>query len=655
MEYYAFVHLGLNTYTGKEWGYGNEDPTQFNPTELNADAIVKLFKKAGMKGMILTAKHHDGFCLWPTKTTTHNITKAPWKNGKGDLVAEFANACKANGIKFGTYISPWDRNHKDYAKPGYLKDYYEQIRELLSGKYGDIFEIWFDGANGGDGYYGGAQESRTIPDGYYNFPKIVQDIRKLQPNCIIWGAGHVGDARWGGSEKGFVNYPHWATQDTEKGSNGGTGVQHGNRWVPAEGDTSIRSGWFWHPQNNNTVKTPETLLNVWLESVGRGANLILNVPPDQQGNIYPDDAQALLQFKDLREQLLSRDLAKGAKAKASNVRGDDKQFAPANMFDGNLDSYWTTNDGQNTPSVEIVLPKPVSFDYVGLREQTRLGQRVDAFTVEAFVDGNWQQIIDGKTIGNRVILPTANKVTTDKLRLTITESPAVPCITEFSLYARPVTLPQPTIKSEAGKITISADSDLAIHYTTDGTAPTSDSPLYKKPIELPSGGTIKACVVDGEGNFGPIASQPVGISKANWKIVKATAGAHPEYAIDDNPDTIWATGSDKGEKHPPQSITVDMGKAYRVRGFSYLPRQDGTTDGMTDRYKFEVSPDGNKWAKVAEGEFSNLRANPIELIISTKDLGKGRKVRFFRFTGTRALDKNYVSAAEISVFSKPVE
>ena len=191
MEFYGFIHFGLNTFTGREWGYGDENPKIFNPTDFNASDIVSTFKKGGMKGMIYTAKHHDGFCAWPTKSTDHNITKSPWKNGKGDVVKEFALACKKHGIKFGTYLSPWDRNNADYGKEGYLDVYYKQIRELLT-NYGPVFEIWFDGANGGDGYYGGAKEKRNIGDAekYYNFEKIVEMIRKIQPNCIIWGAGH---------------------------------------------------------------------------------------------------------------------------------------------------------------------------------------------------------------------------------------------------------------------------------------------------------------------------------------------------------------------------------------------------------------------------------------------------------------------------------
>ena len=359
MEFYGFIHFGLNTFTGREWGYGDENPKIFNPTDFNASDIVSTFKKGGMKGMIYTAKHHDGFCAWPTKSTDHNITKSPWKNGKGDVVKEFALACKKHGIKFGTYLSPWDRNNADYGKEGYLDVYYKQIRELLT-NYGPVFEIWFDGANGGDGYYGGAKEKRNIGDAekYYNFEKIVEMIRKIQPNCIIWGAGHYGDARWGGSEKGHVNYPHWSTVGLN-GGGGGTGKRGGERWVPAEGDTTINhSGWFWHQGQASRVKSPEELMQVWFDSVGRGANLILNVAADKTGKLDPADVKSLMEFKELRDKLYARDYALGATVTASQTRGNDKKFAPSNMTDGNMETYWAVEDDNLTPTAFITLPKP---------------------------------------------------------------------------------------------------------------------------------------------------------------------------------------------------------------------------------------------------------------------------------------------------------
>lgn len=644
MEYYAFVHFGLNTWTDREWGYGDEDEKLFNPDHLDARAIVHQFKLAGMKGMILTAKHHDGFCLWPTKTTQHNISKSPWKGGKGDLILDFATACKAEELKLGIYVSPWDRNNAGYGGDAYVKDFHEQIREVLT-NYGPIFEIWFDGANGGDGYYSGAKEKRTIPEGYYRFPEAVEMIRKLQPNCVVWSAG---DARWGGSEQGHVGYPQWHTMDSKRSGNIAHGVPHGDKWMPAEGDTSIRPGWFWHEREDSSVKSPEKLFQVWLDSVGRGANLILNVPPDRSGRIREPDIASLTGFRELRDSLLATNLAAGASA-GGPARGGDARFSPAMMTDNDIESYWTTDDGETTPAAEIRLKKSATFDVIRLREEIRLGQRVDSFEIDAWSSGVWKKIHDGKTIGNQVMVKISPAVTTDRLRLRITGSAAVPCISEFSLYRMPILLAAPTLARGAdGKVVISAKGDGKIVFTTDGSEPNLASTEYLRPIDLPNGGNIKARVTDGT-RLGTIGSQLFGVSKTNWKIVAATYGAAAN-AIDDDARTFWHTHPVEGERNPPQGFDVDMGREIKVIAFTYLPRQDGTAHGMTDRYRFELSRDGKRWRIFAEGEFSNIRANPIEQVVPLKT---PVSARFLRFTGLHAVEKNHVSAAEVGVIATP--
>ena len=591
MEWYAFVHFGLNTYTNREWGYGDESPQLFNPSDFDADAIVRTFKEAGMNGMIYTAKHHDGFCTWPTRSTSHNITQSPWKNGKGDVVKEFAEACKQYDLPFGTYLSPWDRNCAEYGRAGYLKVYYKQIEELLT-KYGPIFEIWFDGAMGGDGYYGGARQARNIgnADNYYNYARVVKQIRRLQPDCIIWGAAGRGDATWAGSEKGFArHYPLWNTRD--------------NKWICLEADTPINHrGWFWHPGQGGHVKTPEHLMEVYLSSVGRGANLILNLAPNREGRLDPADVASLQAFGKMRRDLLARDYAQGASGKASSVYG--KKYGASRLTDGNIESYWCPKEDDKQPSVEISLEAPATFDVVRLREQIRLGQRVEAFRVEAWVDGAWQTIIEpgqpgekedrfdgirggkGHTIGNQVLRWLAAPVTTDKVRLTITRSKAVPCISELSLLSMPgVTQPEPVAASEEG-------------------------------VEK--------------------ALNPVGWSFRGFAADKAP------LAFDGKADTLWEID------RCPSHFVVDMKKEYDISSFAYLPRQDGRTQGMTSRYRVEVSRDGHNWQRVAEGEFGNLRANPIEQHISFDP----QKARYLRFFFTAALDGTGSSVAELKIYGK---
>ena len=559
-----------------------------------------------MTGMIYTAKHHDGWCAWPTKTTEHSIKKSPWKNGKGDVVKEFSEACKKYGIKFGTYLSPWDRNHPEYGRPGYIKAYYGQIEELLT-NYGDVFEIWFDGANGGDGYYGGARERRNTPGGadkYYDFEQIVKNIRKMQPECIIWGASHYGDARWGGSERGHVGYPHWHTigsssnagpahppscRDRCQHAQAAHGVRGGDRWVPAEGDTPINhSGWFWH--KGGRPKSPETLMQVWFDCVGRGANLILNLAPDKTGRLDPADVKALMGFKKLRDALYKKDFALGGDAKG---RSRGKAFSADKLTDGDLDTFWATKDGQTTAAAVVELPSKATFDVVRVREEIRLGQRVDAWALDAEVDGDggkkeWKEVVSGMTIGVQTMLVLPEPVTTKRVRLRITEAAASPCIAELSLF------------------------------------------------KLPEGLNLKKATNE------PLFTQ--GVPKTKWKIVAEPKGTNAKAAIDGNADTFWHTHP-RQELRPPQSFTVDMGETLKLRAFTYLPRQDGTNNGMTDRYKFEISTNGKKWEKVAEGEFGNLRANPIEQTVAFPP----QNARYFRFTGTHALEKNHVSAAEIGV------
>lgn len=289
LGFYGFVHFGINTFTDREWGLGDECPARFHPTAFDADQIARTFKAAGMKGLILTAKHHDGFCLWPSKHTTHSVATSPWRGGKGDVVKEMAEACRRQGLKFGVYLSPWDRHHPDYGRPEYLTYYRAQLTELLT-QYGPIFEVWFDGANGGDGCYGGKLEKRTIdPATYYDWPTTWGLVRRLQPHAVIFS--DVGpDLRWVGNEKGIAGDPCWGTYSPRSAdgrppmpgfvldAEGTTGHRNGAHWMPAEADVSIRPGWFYHAKEDAQVRTPANLRQLYLQTVGRGATLNLNVP-----------------------------------------------------------------------------------------------------------------------------------------------------------------------------------------------------------------------------------------------------------------------------------------------------------------------------------------------------------------------------------------
>lgn len=443
MEFYGFVHFTVNTFTDKEWGYGDEDEKVFNPTAFNADQIAQTARDAGMKGLILTCKHHDGFCLWPSKYTEHSVKNSAWKGGKGDVVKELSEACVGHGLKFGVYLSPWDRNHKDYGKPQYIAYYRNQLRELL-GNYGDVFVVWFDGANGGDGFYGGARETRHIDNTtYYDWKKTWQIVRELMPNAVMFSDAGP-DIRWVGNEEGIAGDPCWATLDMSKPRRvpGGTseglnsGERPGTAWLPAECDVSIRPGWFYHANEDAKVKSPEELLDIYYRSVGRGACLNLNIPPDRRGIINENDVLSLREFRRILDATFSTDLARSAHVSASNVRGGAAQFSAQHLIDADPTAYWATDDGVNTPSVVLDFDNPITFNVVSLREFLTLGQRVEAFALDRWENGEFHEFAHGTSIGNRRLW-RGSAVTTQKVRLRITKSPVCPAISEFGLFREP--------------------------------------------------------------------------------------------------------------------------------------------------------------------------------------------------------------------------
>lgn len=445
METCAFLHFTVNTFTDKEWGYGDEDPSVFNPTDFDADAIVLALKEGGIKGVILTCKHHDGFCLWPTQATEHCVRNSSWMGGKGDVVRDISQAAQRHGLKFGVYLSPWDRNNSNYGKPGYLPIYRQQLTELLT-NYGPIFEVWFDGANGGDGFYGGAREKRTIDKStYYDWPNTWAIVRRLQPQAVMESDAGP-DIRWVGNENGYAAETSWATFDPIA-AKGGPGVpgdvrfhdspggtRNSSRWLPAECDVSIRPGWFWHEKENDRVKTPQQLVDLYFKSVGRGAGLLLNIPPDRRGRLGDQDVASLKTFRQSLQQTFSRNLAEGARLKASNIRGNSRAYRAQNLLDGDPNTYWATDDAVSTPELIVDLKSPQTFDVIRLGEAIQLGQRVDAFNVDIWKDGGWIPIAQGTSIGSCRLIRLPEPAQASRLRLSITASPVCIALAEFGVY-----------------------------------------------------------------------------------------------------------------------------------------------------------------------------------------------------------------------------
>ena len=405
MEMYAFIHYSLNTYTDEEWGFGNEDLKLFNPSNLDCRQWARVCKQAGMRGIIFTAKHHCGFCMWPSAYTEYSVKNTPWKNGKGDVVRELADACRKEGLEFAVYLSPWDRNHPEYGRPEYVTYFRSQLRELLT-NYGEIFEVWFDGANGGDGWYGGANETRKIDrTTYYQWPETYKMIRQLQPKCLIWNDGSDrGDLRWVGTEAGNVGETNWSLLNKDGEVTWPMlhyGLENGDSWVPGETNTSIRPGWFYHETENEHVKSLSKLMDTYYKSVGRNSTLLLNFPIAPNGRIHPNDSLRGIAFKKMIDEVFKTNLCKKAKISTQG----------------------------NTTLIEF--KKPTSFNRFLVEEDIRYGQRVKKFSLEAFVDGQWLPLKDAlvengdglTTIGHRRIICFPN-VKATKLRFTITETKA---------------------------------------------------------------------------------------------------------------------------------------------------------------------------------------------------------------------------------------
>ncbi|QNA43764.1 alpha-L-fucosidase [Lacibacter sediminis] len=591
MEMYALIHFTPTTYENKEWGFGDANPLIFNPTKFDANQIAAAIKAGGFKGFTVVAKHHDGFCLWPTKTTAYNISKSPFRNGKGDMVKEFADAARKNGLQLGIYCSPWDRNNTNYGSPEYVTNvYYPQLKELYS-RYGKLFTVFYDGANGGDGYYGGTREKRKIDAvTYYNFDKIWEMVRSMQPTANIFS--DVGpDVRWVGNERGMAAETSWATLTPTPPDNSSlpaapgfadskiltTGTRNGKYWIPAECDVPMRPGWFYHPEDEEKVKTAKQLLDIYYTSVGRGGVMDLGVSPTTDGLLSNGDVKKLNEFGALLKQTFAVNLAKGAIVKASNTRAGSTKFSAQLLTDNDRYSYWATDDSVTTPDVVITLSKTTRFNVIRLRENIKLGQRIEEVAIDMWEQNKWVQIATATSVGANRLIRLPQYVRAQKLRLRIEKSPVCIALSDFGLFAEPESLLQAT------------------NTTT------------KKEI-----------------------------SKTAWKVAEGF-----EQAIDNNPASIYTSAEGM-----PQSIIIDMFTDQSFSSFIYQPRTDGKKEGIADQYSFYISKDGKLWELAVAGEFSNIVNNPIEQSVP---VGKTLKARFIKFEAKRVVEGNRLTIAEVGV------
>jgi alpha-L-fucosidase len=655
LEYYAFVHFNMNTFTNMEWGFGNESPELFNPTELDCRQWARVCKEAGMKGIIITAKHHDGFCLWPSAYTEHSVKNSPWKNGKGDVVRELADACKEYGLKFGVYLSPWDRNHADYGKPEYLDYFRNQLSELLT-NYGEVFEVWFDGANGGNGWYGGANETRKIDNKtYYDWENTYKIVRELQPNaCMFSDAGP--DIRWVGNEEGWARETNWCLLNKDSVAPGvvsnlewlRAGQENGTHWLPAEVDVSIRPGWYYHTSEDQKVKTLPKLLDIYYNSVGRNASLLINFPVDTRGLIHEKDAEQILKLAETIKSDFAVNLVEGKKVTSTNTRGNSKKYQAENVADNIPDDYWATDDSVIVSSITVDFVEPTEFNRFLVQEDIRLGQRVKEFTLEALVENEWKQIAAQTTIGRKRILRFPN-VIASQIRLNIIDSKAGPVISNIGVYKAPKVIVDPVIqRNKIGEVSIQGfDTGLDIYYTIDGNNPTVQSLLYTEPFLLNKKATVKAIVVDPGSKAGsPVSEAQFDISKENWKLVGAFESVEQSgFIFDGNSESAWSINSDS-----PLDFVIDLAENVNISGFSYLPDQGRWNPGIINRYEFYVSKDGKNWGNpVSEGDFANIKNNPI---LQKKEFNvvQGRFVKFRALSP--AEEKGRLGIAEFDIITQ---
>lgn len=548
METYAFIHFGLNTFNDREWGYGDTDPKTFNPTNLDCEQWAQTLVKAGMKGVILTAKHHDGFCLWPFEGTDYSVKNSPWKNGQGNVVKELSEACKKYGLKFAVYLSPWDRHQANYGTPEYLPYFYAQLHDLLT-NYGPVFEVWFDGANGGDGWYGGAKDIRTIDrKNYYNYPRIYEMLDSIQPQAIIFSDGGPG-CRWVGNEKGFAGATNWSflrKGEVHPGYDKSYELQYGhpdgNQWVPAECDVSICPGWFYHPEEDDRVKSPDQLVDLYYRSVGHNATLLLNFPVDRRGLIHPVDSANAVRFHEMIQQQLKTNLVAGMIPKVSNERGGD--FVASALTDDNFDTYWATEDGVTTADIEFSFDTPTRMNRMMLQEYIPLGQRVKAFVVEYLDKDTWLPVKlneETTTIGYKRLL-RFETVETKGIRIRITDARGPLCLSNVGVY-------------DAGNV-----SDSFVEKVED---------IESVPYLLPD--------------------------------VKAEEAAK---ASDKQAQTTCFVEGDR--------LLIDLQEERLVSSLHFLPDQGEPNKGLIANYEIRVGTSKDAVNQlVKSGEFSNIQNNPV--------------------------------------------
>lgn len=700
-EYNGFIHFGPNTFTRvSDWGSGKEDPKVFNPPSVDTDQWCRIMKESGMRKVVITVKHHEGFCIWQTRYNKEfSVHQSPWKNGKGDVLRSLSESCKKYGLKLGVYLSPADlyqmesptgiygneSKYRDSIIPtdpetfqtnpmkqrkvadglptfkvsadDYNRYFMNQLYELLT-DYGPIHEVWFDGAH--PKRKGGQKYIRV---------EWIKMIRQLAPEAVIFGGP---DARWCGNEHGGTRDPEWnvLTVDSLASSGydrpvddigsekqllkktydvyGKTYQSNYLYYLVSEVDVSIRTNWFWRNDTTQHVRDADDVFDMYERSVGGNAVFLLNIPPNIDGKFSPRDEATLLEVGKRIKSTYGNNLAQGA---TSNAAG---------LFDNKLTTFWQPN--KTSGSFTVTLPETRTVNRVVLQENIEsTGQRVKTHALDAWVDNAWHEVATGTTIGYKKIL-RFQTVTTNRFRVRILDSRLAPTVATFSAhFFATAPLPVHVVRNAQGLVSMDAKrgkhqqagADLTIRYTLDGSEPTEKSPTYSKPLDLPLGGSVKARSFS-DNRLGPINTTQLGISQKEWKVVSFSSEHDDKYsankAIDGNPATFWHTSWQTNRPHP-HHLAIDLGKNYHIKGITYLPRQDLVVpDGMIESGSVELSKDGKTWHSAGNFKFGNIVNDPHERTFLFPKSGHARYIKLISKTG--AQNKPYAGAAEIQVLAK---